>query len=107
MRADLGMVVSWIVIAPFIVLVKSDLPIFELFFLVCPCRDGVPEGGRGRGADGSFRAVCLQADPPDEPGTGEEGLFCHEWQDRQQVLLRSFLRNQRGGELMPVYKTCL
>ncbi len=47
MGADLGMVVSWIVIAPFIVLAKSDLPILELFFLVCPCRDSVPESGSG------------------------------------------------------------
>lgn len=45
--ADLGMVVSWIVIAPFIVLAKRDLLFFELLFLVCPCRDGVPEGGSG------------------------------------------------------------
>lgn len=47
MRTDLGMVVSGIVVAPFIVLAKSDLLIFELFFLICLRLNGVPEGGSG------------------------------------------------------------
>lgn len=44
MGAELGMVISWIVIAPLIVFAEGYISVFKLILLIRPCLDGAPEG---------------------------------------------------------------